>query len=226
LDWMKFPFSAPEHTVLMGLNSIGGTGGLSRPDGSEMFFAATGALAAGGRSVVLSRWNAGGQMQVNLAAQYARNATAMPVTMALQSAARHVRGLEVDVTKEPRLKQDAAVPKLTASSPFFWASPVLVSYDDQRAVELAALPAGDATDVNAADLVADSVEPDAGDGGAEMNVVEIQPQPVETAEEVKGAGDEKTGDEKAGDEKTSDDSEDEEDDDQGGAIWKIGGSKK
>ena len=152
LDWMKLPFSAPDHVVLAGLNSIGGASGLSRPDGSEMFFTATSVMAAGGRSVTLSRWNAGGKTQVELAAKYARYAVAMPVTAALQSAVKYVWSLKIDLTKEPRCKTDPAAPAVDGKAPFFWASLLVVSYPDLRTTDPAVLAMADKpADVKVAD---------------------------------------------------------------------------
>ena len=178
-DWMKIPLSAPDHIVMMGLNSIGGEGGLPRPDGSELFFTATSAMASGARSVVLSRWNTGGQMQVELAARYARSAVTMPVTTAMQDAIKQIGAMEVDVTKEPRLKEDPQPVKLTGVAPFFWASPMLVSYNDQRVVDPAVLanpvvpanppanPIANPGDMPANDPVANDADPvEVADGGA------------------------------------------------------------
>ena len=139
LDWMKLPFSAPDHVVLPGFNSIGGASGISRPDGSEMFFTATSIMAAGGRSVTLSRWNAGGKTQVELAAKFARYSVAMPVTTALQNAVKYVRSLKIDLTKEPRCKIDPASPEVDGDAPFFWSSLLVVSYADDRAADPAVL---------------------------------------------------------------------------------------
>lgn len=249
LDWMKVPFSSPSHVVMPGLNSIGGAGGLSRPDGSELFFAATSMMAAGGRTVLLSRWNAGGQLQSDLAARYANFAVSMPVTMALQTAIQQARTAQVDFAKEPRLKSDPNPPAIDGDHPFFWASPMLISYQDQRAVDPAVLakiqPNVDAGDVGAAgagaadaDAKANAGDKDdvvAGDGSdsrsPEMTEVEVQPAPVA------GSSRREQNDDQSGvptaDAGTAvavadddDDSTDDDDDDAGAAVWKIGGQKK
>ncbi len=202
LGWMSVPFQSPDHVVMLGLNSIGGAGGLSRPDGSEMFFTATSILAAGGRTAVLSRWNAGGQTQVDLAAQYARYATAMPVTTAMQSAVKQTRSSKVDLAKEPRLKTDPDVPVVDASAPFFWASPMLVSYSDKRVADPAVIKALENVIANNAEAKADPPkEAPAADAPQKMAKTDVQPPAPQDAEE---------------------DSDDEEE----GAIWTIGGKKK
>ncbi len=205
LDWMSVPFQSPDHVVMLGLNSIGGSGGLSRPDGSEMFFTATSIMAAGGRTAVMSRWNTGGQRQVDLAAQYARFATAMPVTTALQSAVKLARASKVDLTKEPRLKTDPDAPAVDGDTPFFWASPIMVSYRDQRPVDPAAIQTlENAIAINAdpqndpPDQAAPPKEAPAADAPQEMANVDVQPPAAKDADE---------------------------DLDEEGAIWTIGGKK-
>ena len=193
LDWMKLPFSAPDHVVLSGFNSIGGAGGISRPDGSEMFFTATSIMAAGGRSVTLSRWNSGGKTQAELAAKFARYAVAMPVTMALQNAVKYVQSLKIDLSKEPRCKVDPASPEVDGNAPFFWSSLMVVSYADQRAADPAVLAMASKpavvkpTDVKPADVkVADPHKAVPADPQAPqpMANVNIQPPPPEKVEPV------------------------------------------
>ena len=207
LDWMSVPFQSPDHVVMLGLNSIGGAGGLSRPDGSEMFFTATSILAAGGRTAVLSRWNAGGQTQVDLAAQYARYATAMPVAMAMQSAVKHIRSGKIDRAKEPRLKTDPNLPVVDADAPFFWASALLVSYSDQRVADRAVIKTLE-------DVIANNAKPQldppkvtpAADVPQEMaNVGGVKPPAADEANE------------------DSEDSDGEEEGEEEGAVWTIGG---
>ena len=227
-DWMRLPFSAPDHVVLAGLNSIGGASGLSRPDGSEMFFTATSVMAAGGRSVAMSRWNAGGKTQVKLAAKFARYAVAMPVTTALQSAVKYVRSSKVDLMKEPRCKTDPAAPEVDGDAPFFWAGLMVVSYDDQRAVDPAVLAMADkpaAVNKPAAVKVADppivepveSVEPTDPVDPQPMANVDVQPPPPEKVETAVVDDSVK--------ETSKGEDADQDDDDEGGAVWKIGGKK-
>lgn len=249
LDWMKVPFSSPVHVVMPGLNSIGGADGLSRPDGSELFFTATSMMAAGGRSVLLSRWNGGGQLQAELASRYARFAVSMPVTMALQNAIAQVRLEKVDFAKEPRLKSDPNPPAIDGDHPFFWANAMLISYQDKRASDPAVLAAiaGNAAGVGLADADADAVvkngDPtDGGDGSggrsSEMASVEIQPAPVQGSagrDQGDTQGSTEAGKSEAVQSDVQSDSQlgksvgddgEAGDDSGGGAVWKIGGSKK
>lgn len=214
LDWMAVPFSAPDHVVMTGLNSIGGAGGIARPDGSELFFTATSIMASGGRSMLLARWNAGGQTQVELGARYARYAAAMPVTVALQSAVSHVRSLKIDLTKEPRVKEDPNPPAVEARHPFFWASSMLISYDDQRATDPAVLASLENV-VDRNEIKKKDADPpkEAAAVGPEMANVDLQPPKHEQAEPSEDVGE-------------GDDEDDNQDDEEEGAVWKIGGQKK
>ena len=205
LDWMSLPLKSPDHVVMLGLNSIGGAGGLSRPDGSEMFFTATSIMAAGGRTAVLSRWNSGGHTQANFAAQYARYAAAMPVTTALQSAVKEIGSSKIDLAKEPRLKTDPNPPAVKGDAPFFWASPIMVSYDDQRIADPVVVKAlQDAIAKNAVPQADPPKDDSAADAPQKMVNVDVQPPAADKADE---------------------DPDDDSDDDDEGAVWKIGGKK-
>jgi len=200
LDWLSVPLLSPDHVVMLGLNSIGGVDGLSQPKGSEMFFTATSILAAGGRTAVLSRWNTGGQAQVDLAARYARYAAVMPVTVALQNAVKQTRSSKIDREKEPRIRQDPEAPKFDANAPYFWASPMVVSYPDQRIADPAVIQAvEDAIAQGALPPVDPPKEDPAANAPKEMSNVDVQPPSAIEAED---------------------------DDGDEGAVWKIGGKKK
>jgi hypothetical protein len=204
LDWMSVPLQSPDHVVMPGLNSIGGTGGLARPDGREMFFAATSIMAAGGRTALLSRWNSGGQTQANFAARYARYAAAMPVTTALQNAVRQTRLGKIDLAKEPRLKTDPNAPELTAEAPFFWANPILVSYADQRVADPAVIK-------ELEQAIADAAQPPPQSDPPKQDLAGEQP-PGQSADVVAQTP-------------AAEDQAEEDSDDQGGAVWTIGGKK-
>jgi len=225
LDWMSVPLFSPDHVVMPGLNSIGGSGGLSRPDGSEMFFTATSILAAGGRTALLSRWNPGGQTQVDLAARYARYAVVMPVTEAFQTAVKQTRASTIELAKEPRLKTDPHPPAVDANAPYFWASPMLVSYDDQRIADPAVVQSLENEAKNEAkkepqpanapknDVVA--ADPQA------MDNVDVQPPVGNSADTAMTAdGEAPRGAAVQGE------APEEDDDDEEGAVWKIGGEKE
>ena len=247
LDWMKVPFFAPSHVVLAGLNSIGGADGLSRPDGRELFFTATSVMAAGGRSVALSRWNTGGKTQAELAAKYARYSVAMPVTTALQKAVKYVQSSKVDLNKEPRVKSDPQSPAADGDSPFFWSGLMVVSYADNRTADPAVLAMADKpADVKDAAVPpkvdpANPADPANPVDPQEMPNVTIQPPPPEqdntatvadtppeSDDNLVGMVDDKVVDKEGSSTKATDDDEDgdeDDDEDEGGAIWKIGGKK-
>ncbi len=225
LDWMEIPFAAPDHVVMTGLNSIGGAGGIARPDGSEMFFTATSIMAAGGRSVLLSRWNAGGQTQAELGARYGRYAAAMPVTLALQNAIKHVQSVKIDRVKEPRVKADANPHEISADHPFFWAGPMLVSYDDQRGTDPAVLASLDNPAMGEDHAAANAADPAMPKG--EMKNVKMQPVGIEKTQPPEGEK-EKINVDQGSTKKDVDHEnlEGEDGDDQQGAVWKIGGKNK
>jgi len=88
-DWMLLPQWAPETMVLPGLNSIGA--GASKADGSDMFLTTTAVLASGSRAALVSRWNTGGQMQVELAGRFAKHSRNMSLKDALKNSIGEVK---------------------------------------------------------------------------------------------------------------------------------------
>ena len=134
----------------------------------------------------------------------------MPVTTALQSAVKHIRSGKVDLAKEPRLKTDPNPPAVDANAPFFWASPILVSYNDDRVVDPAVI-------AELKKAVAQGADPQAGppkedppaDAPQEMVNVDVQPPAADNVTED-----------------PADEAEEDSDDDEEGAVWKIGGKKE
>ncbi len=217
-DWMLLPEWAPETMVLPGLNSVGA--GASKADGSDMFLTTTALLASGSRAALVSRWNSGGQMQIELAGRFAKCSRNMSLGDALKTSIEEVKLLDVDYAKEPRIDVEKNAAPITGASPFFWANQILVALPEPPiAARVASNDPADGAKSNGSagkdkvDITLPSETLPAGLSVKEKNPSEkIDPAPEKLNVETEmGSPDE-------------DEEEDEVDDDEG-AVWSIGGEK-
>jgi len=127
-------------------------GGLTKipaQPGAEMFLAATDLIAAGARTVVLSRWRTGGEVGFDLAREFVRDVSAAeaadePPEAIWRRAVDVVTSEQPDPASEPRLKQTPSAVLSDARHPFFWSGYALIQCGrDRPAVEPAvdAVPA-------------------------------------------------------------------------------------
>jgi len=134
-DWLTSPGKRPRCVVLPGLQSAM-AGGLAKPParpGEELFMAATDLIAAGGRTLLLSRWRMGGRTAFQMVSEFLRDrsvdgAEAQPPPAA-ESWARAVEvatAEQPDVGREPRLKQAPQAVLADARHPLLWAGYLLV----------------------------------------------------------------------------------------------------
>ena len=178
-DWMNAPWHGPTDIVLPGFSS-GSAGGLkSRSTGEEMFLLSCGFLASGARSILISRWRAGGQSSLDLSRDFVIRRRQKPAVDALHEANASIRKTTLDFDQEIRVKQSRKkVDSLTADHPFFWAGNMLVDLEgsrhqkepDQNGAEVEADQDGDATPDGSDekddtdDPFDDSAKPDEGSG--------------------------------------------------------------
>jgi hypothetical protein len=140
--WMGLPFEGPERLVITGLPTAAETAlkvsrrgeGGSLP-GNELFLSACALEASGARTVLLSRWRTGGQMNLQLVREFvaelqadaAGAADVTPADVAWQRSVLIARETPLDPAQEPRLKKLAEGVELPgADHPFFWAGYLLV----------------------------------------------------------------------------------------------------
>lgn len=129
--WMMFPFDGPENVVLPG-HSAGGAAGVKKQDGEDLFLTTTSLLASGVRTIMISRWRAGGPNSLALARKFAVSSQTKPAIDALIESTAAARQMELDLDAEPRVKSAALVTALKADHPFFWAGNMLVEIPDDR----------------------------------------------------------------------------------------------
>lgn len=133
--WMGLPFEGPERVVLTGLPTAAESGlktarraaGAAAVPGGEMFHTVCGLMASGARTVLLSRWRTGGQMNLQLVREFVQELPNGTAASAWQRSVLLARETPLDASQEPRLKKlDETVEPPPASHPLFWAGYLVI----------------------------------------------------------------------------------------------------
>jgi CHAT domain-containing protein len=127
LGWMSSPWGGPYTVILPGVVTSAASGLKQAQDGPELATVTLGLMAAGTRSVLISRWPSGGQTSYDLVREYVREIDHGSSAKAWQRAVVLTRELEIDPSREPRVRtspEDAE--QIKAEHPFFWAGYMLV----------------------------------------------------------------------------------------------------
>jgi hypothetical protein len=107
-------------------------GGLLKPParpGEDLFLPAVDLIAAGGQTVLMSRWRSGGAVGTSLVQEFLQETTgqkALPAAEAWQRAVDVVTPERPDLDREPRLKRSADADLADARHPLLWAGHLLV----------------------------------------------------------------------------------------------------
>ena len=177
--WLTAPWRSPKTIVMPGFSSGSAAGLKSRSNGDEMFLLSCGFLATGARSVLLSRWRAGGQSSLDLSRDFVVRSQSQAPVDALYDAYQTIRESDVDLDKEIRVKPPRKkVDEFKAKHPFFWAANLLIDLEG-AASQIPEPGQDDAEIVNA----------DAEDAAAVENDADSQTSPAKTLD----AGTESTG---------------------------------
>ena len=127
--WMKLPWGAPQHMILPGYQSPG-ISLRGRGVGNDLFLTTTGLMAAGSRTILISRWNTAGKTSFDLTGNYTAKLKSDGNLAALAQARQLVRESDLDLENEPRLRAKSVDVAIKAEHPFFWASPMLLGIPD------------------------------------------------------------------------------------------------
>jgi tetratricopeptide (TPR) repeat protein len=130
-DWVTAPTKRPRRMMLPGFQSAIATGFDRVPErpGEDLFLAATGLVAAGAQTAVLSRWRTGGRVATELVSEFMRDVSTPAQPAPSESWRRAVDVVTpeaLDPAREPRIKQVAKRPLADAKHPFFWAGYMLI----------------------------------------------------------------------------------------------------
>ena len=125
-DWISLPFRGVDQVILPGFVSDGG-GGKSKTGGNDMFLMTTGMLAAGVRTIAISRWSTSGQSAIDLSSEFVRQSKdADPVT-AWNKTIQQAGNIVLDLEKEPKFKTEKMIKPITAEHPLFWSGTIIVN---------------------------------------------------------------------------------------------------
>ena len=127
--WMKLPWGAPQHMILPGYQSPG-IGIRGNNIGSDLFLTTMGLMAAGSRTILISRWNTAGKTSFELSGNYAVKLKSEGNFAALAQARKLVRESDLDLENEPRLRPGKVKEAIKAEHPFFWASSMYLGIPD------------------------------------------------------------------------------------------------
>jgi hypothetical protein len=131
---MGLPLEGPERVVITGLPTAAETslkvarrGDSAALPGNEIFQSVCALMASGARTVLVSRWRTGGQMNLQLVREFVQELESSPADVAWQRSVLLAWETPLDATQEPRLKRLAEdVEPPGANHPFFWAGYLLV----------------------------------------------------------------------------------------------------
>lgn len=133
-DWMGLPFGGPEQYIVPGFHTDAGSGRI-RGDGSEIFLTVCGMMAAGARTVLISRWAVGGETDYQLTRNFL---TEIRLTSAVK-AWRKARALaalnDINPDREPRVRNLTGDVPLKADHPFFWSGYLLIDTGAEPATD-------------------------------------------------------------------------------------------
>jgi hypothetical protein len=164
---MGLPYEGPERIVVTGLPTAAETGlkssrrgesGAAAP-GSEIFQSVSALMASGARTVLVSRWRTGGQMNLQLVREFVQELQQSSADVAWQRSILLARETPLDATQEPRLKRmEEGVEPPGADHPFFWAGYMLVDTGTRVGRELEEAEAAAAAEKAAAEAKPGAVQ--------------------------------------------------------------------
>jgi hypothetical protein len=129
-DWLLLPADGPQKVILPAFHSpaedaLRGMARSQRP-GDDLFAATCGLMAAGAKTVLISRWRTGGKTAFDFVREFAQELPHASATEAWQRSILLTRTSTLDVAAEPRINRIEGVDAPpTASHPFFWAGYML-----------------------------------------------------------------------------------------------------
>ena len=190
--WMTLPWGAPSQLILPGYSTAAESSLRRGGTGDELFLTSSALLAAGSRTVLLSRWRVGGKSSHGLVNEFTQELPHLSASNAWQRAVQLTRSTELDFTREPRLNRSSFSEAWNAEHPFFWAGYMLIDQTywapGEEPTPVPPDPAAAPPDIAAMEAGAD-VPPGAvaaGADAAEPLPLEEMPDPKAIAPELPG----------------------------------------
>jgi tetratricopeptide (TPR) repeat protein len=125
-SWIALPWGAPQQLVMPGFHTAAEDGLKRRTTGNELFLSVTGLMATGTRTILLSRWRTGGQSSYDLVREFTQELPYSVAADAWQRSVQLTRASELDLEREPRVKDRRLDRAPNADHPFFWSGYMLV----------------------------------------------------------------------------------------------------
>ena len=142
-DWLPLPWGGPDQIVLPGFHTPAENGLRKKADGDEMFMTMCGLMAAGARTVLISRWRPAGQSSYDLVREYLRVLPRDEASNAWQRSVFLLRDAAVDPELEPRVNLSPADDQMKTDHPFFWGGYMLIDTGVRPVRDPAAVAAGE-----------------------------------------------------------------------------------
>ncbi len=128
-DWLKLPWKGPDEVILPGYHTAAENAlkkATATTAGQEMFLPLCALMASGARTVMLSRWRTGGQINFDFAREFTQELPYMAPSEALQRCVFLAADSPIHTENEPRYKTGSQDKPLKARHPFFWAGYMVV----------------------------------------------------------------------------------------------------
>jgi hypothetical protein len=127
-DWFSLPWGGPEQVILPGFHTPAESGlRKGAAAGEDLFLSTCGLMAAGARTILITRWRTGGQTSFDLVREFAQELPHATPAEAWQRSVQIALDTPLDPASEPRVRKltgDDELPK--AGHPFFWSGYMLV----------------------------------------------------------------------------------------------------
>jgi tetratricopeptide (TPR) repeat protein len=129
--WLNLPWGGPDQVILPGFHTPAEHGLSDREkngsiDGMDVFRSVCGLMAAGSRTILLSRWRTGGKTSFDLTREFAQELPQSSASQAWQRAVLLCTEAPLVPDQEPRVAWAAGAGAINASHPFFWSGYMLV----------------------------------------------------------------------------------------------------
>lgn len=125
-DWLAYPIGGPKQVVFTGVHTPAAFGLKANASGDEVFFAVTGMMGSGARTILMSRWRTGGQNSIDLAREFLQELPTSTASAAWRRSIEVVEQADIVPIREPRLDEGKVTQALTSKHPFWWSGYMLV----------------------------------------------------------------------------------------------------
>ena len=125
-DWVALPWRGPQQLILPGFHTPAENSLKQGGTGEDVFLSVCGLMAAGSRTILLSRWRTGGQNGYDLTREFVQELPHLTAADAWQRSVLLAMHRGLDPEREPRLKTTQAEHRVRSDHPFFWAGYLLV----------------------------------------------------------------------------------------------------